>query len=282
MVNGRGPLARFRRKREIPDGVWTKCPSCNEIVYTKQLESNYKVCPKCNYHFRLSWKERLALLVEEGSFQEIDAHLSTSDPLGFVDLKKYPERVKEAKEKTGLEEAIITGTAKIGPHRVVIGIMDFSFMGGSMGSVVGEKVTRAIELAIREKLPVIMVCASGGARMQEGILSLMQMAKTSHAVAKLHEAGLPYITVLTDPTTGGVSASYAFLGDIIIAEPSALIGFAGPRVIEKTIGQKLPEGFQRAEFLLKHGMLDIVVKRKKLKETLIKILSLLTGRWENE
>ena len=277
MVGGRGPLARFRRRREIPDGVWTKCPYCNEIVYTRQLESNLRVCPKCDYHFRLNWKERLALLVEEGSFKEINSGLQTVDPLNFVDLKKYPDRVKEAKEKTGLEEAVITGVAQIGPHRVVLGIMDFSFLGGSMGSVVGEKVTRAMEFAVKERLPVVMVCASGGARMQEGILSLMQMIKTSQAVARLHEEKIPYITVLTDPTTGGVSASFAYLGDIILAEPRALIGFAGPRVIEKTIGQKLPEGFQRAEFLLKHGMVDRVVKRKELKETLIKILTLLKG-----
>ncbi len=277
MVGGRGPLARFRRRREIPDGVWTKCPYCNEIVYTRQLESNLRVCPKCDYHFRLNWKERLALLVEEGSFKEINSGLQTVDPLNFVDLKKYPDRVKEAKEKTGLEEAVITGVAQIGPHRVVLGIMDFSFLGGSMGSVVGEKVTRAMEFAVKERLPVVMVCASGGARMQEGILSLMQMIKTSQAVARLHEERIPYITVLTDPTTGGVSASFAYLGDIILAEPRALIGFAGPRVIEKTIGQKLPEGFQRAEFLLKHGMVDRVVKRKELKETLIKILTLLKG-----
>ncbi|NOZ63396.1 MAG: acetyl-CoA carboxylase carboxyltransferase subunit beta [Caldiserica bacterium] len=269
-------LSRLRRKRGIPDGVWTKCPSCEEIVYSKELEAKLKVCPKCNYHFRLTWQERLEQLVEPDSFQQIDTELLPTDPLNFVDLKNYSDRLKEAQEKTGLQEAIVTGIGNIGPHRVVIGIMDFSFLGGSMGSVVGEKITRALELAMREKLPVVMVCASGGARMQEGILSLMQMAKTSAAVGKLHEAGLPYITVLTDPTTGGVSASFAYLGDIIIAEPKALIGFAGPRVIEKTIGQKLPEGFQRAEFVYKHGLLDIVVKRKDLKDTLIKILNLLT------
>ncbi len=274
-------LSRLRRKRGIPDGVWTKCPSCEEIVYARELQAKLKVCPKCNYHFRLTWKERLEQLVEPDSFQQIDTDLLPTDPLNFVDLKNYSDRLKAAQEKTGLQEAIVTGTGNIGPHRVVIGIMDFSFLGGSMGSVVGEKITRALELAMKENLPVVMVCASGGARMQEGILSLMQMAKTSAAVGKLHEAGLPYITVLTDPTTGGVSASFAYLGDIIIAEPKALIGFAGPRVIEKTIGQKLPEGFQRAEFVHKHGLLDIVVKRKDLKNMLIKILDLLNRRGKN-
>ena len=277
----RETFSRLRRKKTIPDGVWAKCPSCNEIIYSRELQAKLKVCPKCNYHFRLTWRERLGQLIEPDSFQQIDAELISSDPLKFVDLKKYPDRIKKAQEDTGLQEAIITGIGKIGNHRVIIGIMDFSFLGGSMGSVVGEKITRALERAIEEKLPVVMVCASGGARMQEGILSLMQMAKTSAAVGKLHEEGIPYITVLTDPTTGGVSASFAYLGDIIIAEPNALIGFAGPRVIEKTIGQKLPEGFQRAEFLYKHGLIDLVVKRKDLKNTLIKILNLLDRRRED-
>ena len=271
-------FSRFRRRREIPDGLWIKCPNCNEIIYSRELEANLKVCPKCNYHFRLTWKERLNQLIEPDTFQEMDSDLLPTDPLNFIDLKKYTERLKEAQERTGLKEAIITGKGNIGNYEVVIGIMDFAFLGGSMGSVVGEKVTRAFEFAIKEKLPVIMVCASGGARMQEGILSLMQMAKTSAAVSKLHEEGIPYISVLTDPTTGGVSASFAYLGDIIIGESRALIGFAGPRVIEGTIGQKLPGDFQKAEFLYKHGFLDLVVKRKDLKKTLIKILGFLTNK----
>ncbi len=271
-----------RRKREIPDGIWEKCPRCGEIIYRKQLEKNLWVCPKCTYHFRINWKERISQLLEEGSLQEYDSELLSVDPLHFVDSKKYPQRVKESQQKTGLKEAVVTGEGNIGPHRVVFGVLDFSFMGGSMGSVVGEKVTRALERAEEKNLPVIFVCASGGARMQEGILSLMQMAKTSGMVARLHQKGIPYITILTDPTTGGVSASFAFLADVIIAEPGALIGFAGPRVIEQTIRQKLPENFQRAEFLLKHGMVDMVVRRTELKETLIKILNHLERRKKNE
>jgi len=260
------------KKVDIPDGLWTKCEDCGEFIYNKQLLENYKVCPKCGYHFRLTFSERLALLVDPGTFQELFANLESVDPLGFVDSKPYPERIKDSKQKTGLREAIVVGEGKIEGIQVVIGIMDFSFLGGSMASVVGEKVARAAEHALNNHIPLVMVCASGGARMQEGIISLMQMPKTAGAVGKLRDAGIPYVSVLTHPTTGGVTASFASLGDVIIAEPKALIGFAGPRVIKQTIRQELPEGFQRAEFLLEHGMVDIVVERAYLKETVAKVL----------
>jgi acetyl-CoA carboxylase carboxyl transferase subunit beta len=261
-------------KSNVPDGLWIKCDGCKEIIYKQQVERNQSVCPKCNYHFRIGAKERLALIVDEGSFKEYDGRLHPADPLHFKDMKSYPERVKEARKATGMNEAILCGMAKIGGIPVSICAFEFSFLGGSMASVVGEKITRAIERAIRERSPLITVACSGGARMQEGVLSLMQMAKTSGALAKLGKAGQVFLSILTDPTTGGVTASFAMLGDIIIAEPKALIGFAGPRVIEQTIRQELPPGFQRAEFLLEHGMIDIITDRKNMRDLLIKLLDL--------
>lgn len=262
-----------RRKNRIPDGLWHKCDSCLNIIYIKDFEENLKVCPRCNYHSQLTPGERISQLVDDKSFNEINAHILPADPLEFVDSKPYPERIAGMQEKTGLGEAVKTGFAQINGYQVILLVMDFGFVGGSMGSVVGEKVTRGLELALEKKLPLIAVCASGGARMQEGILSLMQMAKTSIAVARLNQAHIPYISVLTHPTTAGVMASYASLGDVIMAEPGALIGFAGPRVIQQTIKQILPRGFQRSEFVLEHGFIDIVVNRKDLKKTITNILS---------
>ena len=272
--------AWFRRKegeagartRVVTEGLWIKCDSCKEIVYRAEVERAGRVCPKCRYPFRISARERIALLTDAGTFEEHAAGLTSGDPLNFKDTKRYRDRVKAAREKTTSEDAVVCGLARIGPHPVVIAAFEFAFMGGSMGSVVGEKLTRAIELAIAKHVPVIIVSASGGARMQEGILSLMQMAKTSSALARLGAARLPYISVLTDPTTGGVTASFAMLGDVIAAEPRALIGFAGPRVIAETIKQPLPEGFQRSEFLLEHGQIDLIVERHQLKDTLRRIL----------
>lgn len=259
-------------KRSVPAGLWTKCNKCQNIIYQKELKANHKICPKCGYYFRLSAKERIAQLLEPKSFKEMDKNLLPRDPLEFSDTQRYSERLVEEQKKTGLKEAVICGQGAIGNHRVVVCMLDFFFMGGSMGSVMGEKITRAIERALEEKLPLIIVSASGGARMQEGILSLMQMAKTTAALSRFQRAGLLFISVLTDPTTGGVSASFALQGDILVAETKALIAFAGPRVIEQTIRQQLPEGFQQAEFLLQHGLVDLVVERKDLKNTLIKIL----------
>ncbi|GAB6157935.1 acetyl-CoA carboxylase, carboxyltransferase subunit beta [Desulfotomaculum varum] len=270
-VTVRPETAQNTEKRDIPEGLWVKCSRCNEILYTRELEKNFKVCQKCNYHFRLSAQERIAITLDNGSFQEYDNELATINPLQFPN---YAEKLAAAQAATGLAEAVVTGQGTINGMPVVVGIMDSHFIMGSMGSVVGEKIARAVERAIEEKLPVIIFSTSGGARMQEGILSLMQMAKTAAALAKLDEAGLLFVSVLTDPTTGGVTASFASLGDIIIAEPGALIGFTGPRVIEQTIRQKLPEGFQRAEFMRQHGMVDMIVNRPELKETLAKILSL--------
>lgn len=263
---------RAEKKVKIPEGLWVKCDSCKEIIYKKEIEKNLQVCPKCNYHFRISASERINLIVDEGSFVEIDAELATTDPLDFKDTLPYKDRLGDNKKKTGLKEAAIYGDATANQRPVVLAIMDFSFMGGSMGSVVGEKIARAAERALEKKLPLIVVSSSGGARMQEGMFSLMQMAKVSVAIAKLKEAGILYITILADPTFGGVTASFAMLGDIIIAEPKSLIGFAGPRVIEQTIKQQLPENFQRAEFLLEHGMIDIVVERRDLKNTIYKLI----------
>lgn len=260
-------------KDRIPDGLWHKCVNCLNILYIKDFEENLKVCPRCNFHARLSADERIALVVDEGTFREIDTNVLPTDPLKFVDSKPYTKRLESAGQKANLTEAIKTGFAGINGYEIVLGVMDFDFIGGSMGSVVGEKVTRAFETALDKKLPVIMVCTSGGARMQEAILSLMQMAKTSIAVARLGEARLPYISVLTNPTTAGVMASYASLGDVIVAEPDALIGFAGPRVIQQTINQILPKGFQRSEFVLQHGFIDIVVNRRDLKKVLTNLLS---------
>ena len=256
------------KRSKLSEGMWLKCNHCREIIYRKEVERNNKVCPKCDYHFPISVLERIALLADLGTFKEWDAELGPQDPLSFQDTKSYKDRVKAHQEKTGRKDAMVIGEGKMNGWRVVFCVFDFSFMGGSMGSVVGEKICRAIDRALETKLPVILVTTSGGARMQEGILSLMQMAKTSAAVAKLGEAKLPFICLLADPTFGGVTASVAMLGDVIIAEPKALIGFAGPRVIEQTIKQQLPDQFQRAEFLLEHGMIDMIVERKQLKETL--------------
>jgi len=261
-----------RERLDIPGGLWVKCYKCGQALFSKDLESNLKVCPKCNYHFKLTSTERIAQLADEKSFKEINANIRSKDFLGFNDAKPYAKRIKDSITKAKLNDAIVTGLGKICDLPCALGIMDFSFMGGSMGSVVGEKVTRLIEEAIVKKCPVIIFSASGGARMQEGIMSLMQMAKTSAALGRLRENSLPFISVLTDPTTGGTTASFAMLGDINLAEPGALICFAGPRVIEQTIRQKLPPGFQRAEYLLDHGMIDCVINRKDLKETLVKIL----------
>ncbi|HAS54417.1 MAG: acetyl-CoA carboxylase subunit beta [Nitrospirae bacterium GWC2_57_13] len=258
------------KKVKVPEGLWIKCDNCKEIIYRKEVDKNYKVCPKCDYHFRISASERLPYLVDEGSFLEVEDGLSPKDFLGFKD---YKDKLKSNRKKTGLKDAIISGNARVGGMPVSIVVMDFNFMGGSMGSVVGEKIARAVERAIEKKTPFIAISASGGARMQEGILSLMQMAKTSAAIARLGEAGLPFIAVLTDPTFGGVTASWAMLGDIIIAEPKSLIGFAGPRVIEQTIKQQLPAGFQRSEFLLQHGMVDMIVPRKEMHAALSRVLT---------
>lgn len=265
------------KKVKVPEGLWIKCDICKEIVYRREVEKNLKVCPKCNYHFRILARERIPLLTDDGSFNEIGNNLSSKDPLNFKDQIPYKERLKESQKKANIKEAAIAGSASIGGYPVIVVVLDFAFMGGSMGSVVGEKFTIAAEKAVEEELPLIAVISSGGARMQEGILSLMQMVKTSAAIARLKENGMPYISILADPTFGGVTASFAMLGDIIIAEPKSLIGFAGPRVIEQTIKQQLPEDFQRAEFLLKHGMIDLVINRKDLKQTLIKLLSIIIG-----
>ncbi len=272
----KAPKSRVTEKKvRVPEGLWSKCGNCNEIIYNKELERNLSVCPKCNYHFRISAADRIALVTDEGSFVELDAGIAPADPLGFRDSKPYPERIAEARKKAETAEAVVCGEATIEGIPVILAVFEFNFMGGSMGSVVGEKITRAIERAIARRTGVVIFSSSGGARMQEGIFSLVQMAKTSAALARLSAAGLPYVSVLTDPTTGGVTASFAMLGDVILAEPRALIGFAGPRVIEQTIRQKLPEGFQRSEYLLEHGIIDLIVERKQLKETLATLLRLL-------
>ena len=252
-------------------GKWIKCDNCKEILYKEDVRANYSVCPNCGKHFRLSSRRRIAQIIDEGTFEELNADLHTTDPIKF---EGYLQKIKSLEEKTKIKEAVRTGIGKINGIIVAIGVMDANFMMGSMGEVVGEKITRLIETAIEKHLPVILFCASGGARMQEGMVSLMQMAKTSAALSKLNKAGLLYISVFTDPTTGGVTASFASLGDVILAEPGALIGFAGPRVIEQTINQKLPEGFQRAEFLLEHGFVDRIVERKDMKNELFNILKL--------
>jgi acetyl-CoA carboxylase carboxyl transferase subunit beta len=261
------------RKVKFPEGLWVKCNNCRGIIYRKELSRSSKVCPKCDYHFPISVNERLAMIVDEGSFHEWETEIAPLDPLKFKDTQCYQERLKRNKEKTGCSDALLLGTGKMAGCPVVIAVQNFGFMAGSMGSVVGEKLARGIERAKEENLPLILFCASGGARMQEGVLSLMQMAKTSAAIARFQTNKGLFISVLTDPTFGGVTASFAMLGDIIIAEPKSLIGFAGPRVIQKTIKEKLPEGFQRAEFLLEHGMIDMVIARNKMRETLIQLLS---------
>ena len=261
------------RRLKMPEGLWVKCDACKEMVYKKEILRNINVCPKCNYHFRISPRERLEMLLDEGRYEEFDVDIAPVDALGFKDVKPYSKRLTDYQARTGLKDALISCTGKLGGHPVVVGMMVYEFMGGSMGSVVGEKITRCAELALRERQALIVVSCSGGARMQEGALSLMQMAKISSALARLDDARLPYISILTDPTTGGVTASFAMLGDLNLAEPRALIGFAGPRVIEQTIRQKLPEGFQRSEFLLEHGMLDMVVERTKMRGVLITCLN---------
>lgn len=261
-----------KEKINLSPELWAKCPVCTELLYKKKLAESLFVCSKCRYHFRLDAKARLELIADQNTFQPLDEEIQPRDFLNFTDSKKYSERIKEIQEKTDSKEAVITGFAEISGQKVYLGIMDFAFMGGSMGSVVGEKVTRLIEYCLKDNLPLVIVCATGGARMQEGILSLMQMAKTSAALAKLNQKKAPYIAIFSDPTTAGVLASFGMLADIIIAEPGALIGFAGPRVIEQTIRQKLPKGFQRAEYLLAHGMVDLVVERPQIKETIAKIL----------
>jgi acetyl-CoA carboxylase carboxyl transferase subunit beta len=269
----------FRPRRDglAPD-LWTQCPSCAEMVYNKQLERNLRVCPRCGHHLRLRVDARLGQLLDPDTFEERDAGLESLDPLGFVDLKSYPERLEAARHSTGIRDAAVWGFGSIERTRVAICAMDFAFMGGSMGSVVGEKVTRAAEAALADRLPLIVVSASGGARMQEGTLALMQLAKTCAALSRLSDPGVPYISVLSDPTTGGVFASYAALGDVNIAEPNALIGFAGARVAAGTTGEQLPEGFQRAEFLFRHGFVDLVVPRAELRATLATLLRYLRAR----
>lgn len=279
-------MAWFRRskeniqsegKKETPDGLWTKCGGCGEIIHRNQLLQNLHTCPKCSFHFRIGSKEYFRILLDDGSLSEMDKKMQSTDPLGFVDTKKYSSRIKETIKKTGLQDAVRTGTGKINKIPVVIACMDFAFIGGSMGSVVGEKIARAIDKALKTKAPMIIISSSGGARMMEAALSLMQLAKTSAKLAQLSDARIPYLSVLTDPTTGGVTASYAMLGDINIAEPGALIGFAGPRVIRQTIGKDLPKGFQRSEFLLEKGFVDMVVHRKDMKETVTRLLKMLAN-----
>ena len=265
---------RILKRRDIPEGLWTKCEECGEIIYNKTLEEDLKVCPKCDRHFTLSAPERVAQLIDEGTFREMDKTLRSADPLKFRGPKSYVTKLKEDQETTGLTDAVITGTGLLNQKKIALGVTDSRFIMGSMGSVVGERLTRLIEYATKKKAVLIIVSGSGGgARMYEGLFSLMQMAKTSVALAAHHEAGLPFISVLTDPTMAGVMASYASLGDIVIAEPRALLGFTGPRVIEQTIRQRLPEGFQRSEFLLEHGQVDKVIHRKQLKATLSQLIA---------
>ena len=263
------------KTREMPSGLWTKCPSCGEVIHNFALSENLQVCPKCDHHFNLGSRERIESLVDPDSFEEHDASMSSVDPLGFKGVTTYAERLQSYKQKTGLVDAVTTGAGMIAGRKIGLGVMDFNFLAATMGSVVGEKITRVIEFSTKNKLPIILVCASGGARMYEGMLSLMQMAKTSGALALHAEAKLPYITVLTNPTTAGVMASYASLGDVIIAEPKAMIGFAGPRVIRETTPQTLPPDFQTAEFLEKHGLVDLIVTRQKMRQTLGDLLAYL-------
>jgi acetyl-CoA carboxylase carboxyl transferase subunit beta len=275
----RKPKTRLQAadRRELAGDVWEKCPSCGEIVYREKLKENWNVCPQCGHHLRLAASGYVSLLLDEGTFREYDRSLRSGDPLQFTDLKPYRDRLVAAERKSAHGDAVVTGEGTLDDLPVCLGVMDFSFIGGSMGSVVGEKLARAGLKALEKRAPLLIVSASGGARMMEGIFSLMQMAKTSAVLHQLDEAGVPYVSILTDPTTGGVTASYAMLGDVNIAEPGALIGFAGPRVIEQTIKQELPEGFQRAEFLLEHGMLDMIVDRRSLKPTLSRLLRHMMG-----
>lgn len=264
------------KRVRVPRGLWIKCELCGEIIYKKEIEKNLDVCSKCNYHFRIDTHKRIAMTFDEGSFVEFDADLEPVDILDFKDTKRYRDRLKISQKTLPQKDALVCGEGRINGQRAMAAIFEFEFMGGSMGSVVGEKIARLIERAVNKKCGIIIFSSSGGARMQEGIFSLMQMAKTSAALALFRKTGLPYISVLLDPTMGGVTASFAMLGDIIIAEPKAIIGFAGPRVIEQTIKQKLPEGFQRAEYLLEHGVIDMIVERKNIKEMLGKLLAMLT------
>jgi len=271
-----GDLDASGEKKMRTEGLWVKCESCRQIIWKKDLEENLNVCPKCGKHFRIDARTRLANLFDNGEYETFSDNLVSTDPLKFVDLKPYSERLKKAQEETGLTDAVINARGKLNGRAVIVSAMEYGFIGGSMGAVVGEVITRAIEEALEKKHPLIIISASGGARMMEGVLSLMQLAKISAALAKLDEARVPYISVLTDPTTGGVTASFAMLGDLNIAEPGALIGFAGPRVIEQTIRQKLPPGFQRSEFLLEHGMLDAVVHRKEMKTYISRAIDFMT------
>jgi acetyl-CoA carboxylase carboxyl transferase subunit beta len=271
------PKIKIQTTKKDGYSGWLKCTHCNELIHTNELEKNRNCCPKCDYHYRLSAEERIASLTDAESFQEMFKEIKPLDPLKFVDTEPYSTRLENAIEKSGQDEAVMVGTCAIGGHQIALGVLNFNFMGGSMGSVVGERLTRLMEHALENQLPLIIVSTSGGARMQESILSLMQMAKTSAALARLHTAGIPYISILTNPTSGGVTASFASLGDVIIAEPNALICFAGPRVIEQTIGTKLPPGAQKSEFLLKHGMIDCIVVRHELRDKLIKLLDFMSG-----
>lgn len=274
-------LSTSQKKKNIPEGLWTKCPVSGEIVFNKDLEHNFMVVPKSGYHFPIGCRQRIISMVDDGSFEEFDANVKSADPLKFVDSAPYPDRIKKYEKDSGLNEAVMCGTAKIHGIAVSLAVMDFRFCGGAMGAAVGEKITRAIERALKKKMPCIIVSSSGGARMQEGIFSLMQMAKTSAALGRLAEAKLPYISILTYPTTGGVTASFATLGDVILAEPGALIGFAGARVIKETTKQTLPAGFQTSEFLLKHGLLDQIVSRLEMRERLTSILQALhVGKYQ--
>jgi acetyl-CoA carboxylase carboxyl transferase subunit beta len=267
-----GDLDNSGAKKVRTEGLWVKCESCRQIIWKKDLEENLSVCPKCDKHFRIDARTRLALLLDEGEYAVFDDNLESNDPLKFVDLKAYSSRLAQAQEDTGLRDAVINAVGKLDGRTVVVSAMEYAFIGGSMGAVVGEAITRAVERALAAKSPLIIISASGGARMMEGVISLMQLAKISAALGRLDDAKVPYVSLLTDPTTGGVTASFAMLGDLNIAEPGALIGFAGPRVIEQTIRQKLPAGFQRSEFLLEHGMLDAVVHRKQLKPYIARAL----------
>ncbi|HJM82006.1 MAG TPA: acetyl-CoA carboxylase, carboxyltransferase subunit beta [Nitrospinota bacterium] len=271
------PLESIAFKKRIPEGVWCKCKGCKEIIYHNELVESFGICPKCSHHHRISASERIRLLIDDATFEEKDANVTSADPLKFRDTKKYKERLGSAQKKTGLSEGVISGSGLLESRQVEIAVMEFDFMGGSMGSAVGEKITRTIERGVEGEKPVILVSCSGGARMQEGLLSLMQMAKTSAALGVLAEKKLPYLSILSDPVSGGVTASFAMLGDVIISEPNALICFAGPRVIAQTIGETLPEGFQRAEFLLDHGFVDMVVPRLQLKLTVAQLLDFFCG-----
>ncbi len=262
-----------KTQREMPDGLWTKCPTCSDIIYKRQLEENLFSCPKCNFHFRIGSEEFIDIIFDQGTFTETNNNLISSDTLNFVDTKPYKDRIIDAHKKTNLGDAITTGHGLVEGHKLSFGCMNFNFIGGSMGSVVGEKIFRAAKYSLEHKAPLLIITTSGGARMQEAALSLMQMAKTSAILGELAEASIAYITLLTDPTTGGVTASYGMLGDVILAEPGALIGFAGPRVIEQTIRRKLPAGFQRSEFLLEKGFVDTIVPRKDLKKTLVQMIN---------